>query len=165
VNWTRILLPPVLACCTAAVGAGENLKLVGQARLQYLFWPIYESRLYSPDGSYHESTRPLRLEIEYLRDIEAVELVEQTRSEWQRLPRVPAARQLWLEELSGLLPDVRPGDVLAVELDHREQSLFFCNDQYLGRITDPAFGRNFLAIWLSPESSRPELRRSLIGGT
>ena len=50
---------------------GGALQMVGQARLNVLFWPVYDSRLYSPDGRYAEGARPLRLEIQYLRDVEA----------------------------------------------------------------------------------------------
>jgi hypothetical protein len=43
------------------------------------------------------------------------------------------------------------------------RSTFLLNGKPLGSIDDPQFGPSFLAIWLSPDTSRPELRRSLIG--
>ena len=60
-------------------------------------------------------------------------------------------------------PDVKKNDVLAIALDSQGRSTFFLNGQTLGTIEDPGFGRDFLAIWLSPETSRPELRLALIG--
>ncbi len=154
-------------CLVALLLAGnaqaEQLQLVGQARLEVLFWSIYDSRLYTADGRYSDGQRPLRLELEYLRDIEAADLVEQTRNEWQHLQLRAAEKELWLQELARLWPDVREDDVLALEMSESGRSTFLLNGKPLGSIDDPQFGPNFLAIWLSPDTSRPELRRSLIG--
>jgi hypothetical protein len=60
-------------------------------------------------------------------------------------------------------PDVREDDVLALEMSASGRSTFLLNGKPLGSIDDPEFGPSFLAIWLSPDTSRPELRRLLIG--
>ncbi len=153
----------LLLFCLVVQASAQDLKLVGQARLQVLLWPVYDSRLYSADGRYREGQRPLRLELQYLRDIEAGDLVEQTRREWQRLPHTPPGQAQWLSALSGLWPDIRENDVLALVLDERGQSTFLYNGQRLGQIEDPAFGQSFLDIWLSTHTSQPELRLALIG--
>jgi hypothetical protein len=48
-------------------------------------------------------------------------------------------------------------------VDEQDRSSFSLNGRALGTIEDPGFGQDFLAIWLSPETSRPELRLALIG--
>lgn len=159
-RWVLVLLA-LLVPAMARADAGD-LQMVGQARLEVLWWPVYDSRLYSPGGIYVEGTRPLRLEIQYLRDIQAQDLIENTRKEWQRLGLV-GAQQQWLQDLVRLWPNVKKNDVLALALDKLGRSTFFLNGQALGTIEDPGFGRDFLAIWLSPETSRPELRLALIG--
>lgn len=153
----------LLALLLAGNAQAEQLQLVGQARLEVLFWSIYDSRLYTADGRYSDGQRPLRLELEYLRDIEAADLVEQTRNEWQHLQLRADEKELWLQELARLWPDVREDDVLALEMSESGRSTFLLNGKPLGSIDDPQFGPSFLAIWLSPDTSRPELRRSLIG--
>ncbi len=153
----------LLALLLGGNAQAEQLQLVGQARLEVLFWSIYDSRLYTTDGRYSEGQRPLRLELEYLRDIEAADLVEQTRNEWQHLQLRADEKELWLQELARLWPDVREDDVLALEMSESGRSTFLLNGKPLGSIDDPQFGPSFLAIWLSPDTSRPELRRSLIG--
>ena len=60
-------------------------------------------------------------------------------------------------------PDVKENDVLALVLDGGNKSTFLLNGEPLGSIDEPAFGQRFLDIWLSPETSRPELRLALIG--
>jgi len=153
----------LLALLLAGNAQAEQLQLVGQARLEVLFWSIYDSRLYTADGRYSDGQRPLRLELEYLRDIEAADLVEQTRNEWQHLQLRADGKELWLQDLARLWPDVREDDVLALEMSESGRSTFLLNGKPLGSIDDPQFGPSFLAIWLSPDTSRPELRRSLIG--
>ncbi|MEE4146733.1 MAG: chalcone isomerase family protein [Halieaceae bacterium] len=157
------LLCLALFVCGIARAGDDALQMVGQARLEVLWWPVYDSRLFTPGGAYTEGTRPLRLEIQYLRDIRREDLVENTRKEWQRLGVVGAQAQQWLDTVARLWPDVRKNDVLALALDNQDRTTFLLNGEVLGAIDDPGFGRDFLAIWLSPETSRPELRLALLG--
>ncbi|PLW83673.1 hypothetical protein CWI75_04820 [Kineobactrum sediminis] len=160
----RYLASVILAALlAAATQASDNLEMVGEARLSVMFWSVYDSRLYSEDGRYDPGQRPLRLEIEYLRDISASALVDRTGEEWDHLNLNHEGSQAWLEELRGLWPDVTKNDVLALDLDEQNRSTFLLNGEPLGVIEDPAFGEHFLAIWLSPDTSRPALRRALIG--
>jgi len=159
----RALLALALIISSAARAEGDALQMVGQARLEVLWWPVYESRLYSPGGDYVEGVRPLRLEIQYLRDVEAQDLVDHTRKEWQRLGVEGPQSEQWLRTLARLWPDVRKNDLLALVLDKQGRGTFYLNGKALGTIDDPGFGEDFLAIWLSPKTSRPELRLALIG--
>lgn len=138
-------------------------ELVGEARLSFLFWSVYDSRLYSLDGQYQEGQRPLRLEIQYLLDVDADDLVSRTMEEWQHQQLQHPRQQQWALQLASLWPDIREGDILAVELDEEGGNTFYRNGQILGGVDDAAFGAQFLAIWLSPATSQPELRLALIG--
>lgn len=158
-NCLTVGLMLALALPTAA----GSLKPVGEARLKVLFWPVYHSRLYSENGAYQRGQRPLRLEIEYLRDITAVQLVERTGQEWQSQNLTHENQQQWLVLLGTLWPDISKGDRLALELDADNRSRFYFNGEPLGEIADPDFGQQFLDIWLSPNTTRPELRSALIG--
>ena len=157
-----LLILTVVLCSKAGASVG-TLQMVGQARLEFMIWPIYDSRLYSIDGNYQEGQRPLRLDIQYLRDVDAEDLVKHTQSEWQRQGLSHVGEQQWLAMLSRLLPSVRKNDVLTLEVDEQGSSAFSVNGEPLGRIDDPHFGHHFLAIWLSPDTSRPELRQALLG--
>ena len=160
-----------LACTlslTAAAAASDipqqgNLQLVGEARLNVMFWSVYDSRLYTADGRYEPDQRPLRLEIQYLRDFEAKALVQRTGEEWDHLQLSHERREQWLQQLATLWPDVGKNDVIALEIDADNRSTFFFNNEKLGVIEDVDFGEHFVAIWLSPDTSRPSLREALIG--
>tara|TARA_R110001592_G_scaffold337300_1_gene623569 strand:+ start:177471 stop:177965 length:495 start_codon:yes stop_codon:yes gene_type:complete len=161
-NRAGLVLLAALFSLPVAADDGRWL-LVGEAQLKVLFWPVYNSRLYSADGEYLEGQRPLRLEIQYLRDVAAADLVENTQSEWDRLPAASLKSEQWLQTLAQIWPDVGVDDVLELQVDEAGRSAFLMNSQPLGGIDDPDFGKHFLNIWLSPDTSRPELRLALIG--
>ncbi|MDO8860333.1 chalcone isomerase family protein [Haliea sp. E1-2-M8] len=162
---TRFLASLVFGLlATTALAASSSLQMVGEARLNVMFFSVYDSRLYTEDGRYQQDQRPLRLEIEYLRKIKAKALVEQTDAEWDHLQVAHERRDAWLKELTALWPDVGKNDVIALELDADNRSTFYFNGEKLGMMEDADFGAYFVAIWLSPDTSRPALRAALLGG-
>lgn len=153
-----VLLPGLTFASTQ-----PHLQLVGEARLSVLFRDVYDSRLYTEDGRYREGQRPLRLEIRYLMDFKVDTLVEQTAKEWDHLKVDHPNRKDWLKQLHALWPDVDKGDTITLELGDNQASHFYLNDVPLGSVDDAAFGRHFVAIWLSPDTSRPRVREALLG--
>jgi hypothetical protein len=143
--------------------AETALQKVGEAKLKVLFFDVYRSTLFTPTGDYQPELRPLRLEITYLRDIAASDLVKQTGKEWRAQEMTHPRQQDWLDQLASLWPDVSDGDVIALQLGEDNIARFDFNDEYLGTIDDPDFGEQFAGIWLSPNTTRPALRKQLIG--
>lgn len=141
----------------------EELQLVGEARLKVLLWSVYDSRLYTGDGSYEEGQRPLRLEIQYLLDIKSDALVERTLEEWDAMGRRHPRQENWLEQLSNMWPDINKNDVLTLELAADNSASFRRNGELLGTIEDQDFGQQFIDIWLSTDCTRPSLRATLLG--
>ena len=90
-------------------------------------------------------------------------LIERTHAEWEAMGREHPRQDDWLTELQALWPDIQAGDVLTLDIDERGHAVFHRNGQALGAVDDPDFGQHFADIWLSPESTRPELRLALIG--
>ncbi|MEZ5503235.1 MAG: hypothetical protein R3E50_11560 [Halioglobus sp.] len=134
------VLLALLLCGRVAASQGP-LQKVGEARLNYLFWAVYDSRLYTRDGNYQDGQLPLRFEIQYLRDVDAADLLAHTREEWQRLGLSPGSERQWLQSLSRLWPDVRENDVLALEVDEAGRSAFLINGQPLGASKIPPLAR------------------------
>jgi hypothetical protein len=159
---TAALLAALALLC-ASGASGASLELVGEARLKVWLWPIYESRLFCEDGEYRSGELPIRLEIEYLRNVRARDLIRHTSKEWEQQGLDHPRQSEWLSFLDRIWPDVSREDVLALEVNDDGTSTFFLNGAPLGSIDDAAFGRHFLDIWLSPGTSRPELRARLIG--
>lgn len=138
------------------------VQLVGKAQFSVLFWDIYQSRLYTATGEYQGVNAPLIFEINYQRDIRKDELIERTIEQWQQLGLLASEYDAYISPLNTLWPDIKQGDTLALRLSN-SNSLFYFNDQYLGKIDDPKFAKTFLNIWLSENTSQPRLRKELLG--
>lgn len=140
------------------------LELVGEARFSFLFWDIYQSQLQTSSGQYPVDTEKESIfyEIQYLIDITQENLLESTVEQWQHVGISDNVYHKYITELSAIWPDISEGDTLAlfVQADH---SRFYFNGEYIGKIVEPAFAFDFLAIWLSEKTSEPELRRELLG--
>ena len=161
----RLFLSSLLLAIALPLAASEtDLVKVGQATLKVLFWDVYNSTLYSQDGRYKEGQLPLRLDIQYLLDIDSDALVARTAEEWDALGLEHENREEWLISLSSLWPDVTKNDVLTMDLDTDNRATFYSNGKLLGTIDDRAFGQSFIDIWLSPSTTRPKLRIALTGG-
>lgn len=140
-----------------------DMKKVGAAKLEMFFFDIYNSELYSTDGKYRKDDYPLALNINYLRNIKAQDLVDRTEQEWEKLGYSGEQIAPWLKLVNKLWPDIRKGDSLLLVVDQDLSSVFYFNGSKLGEISDSTFGPSFLAIWLDENCSYPKLRQKLIG--
>ena len=168
-TWWQVLpcaaasIASLTLCGALSAQPRGDLEAVGSATLRVFFFRIYDSTLYSPDGQYQGIEPGLTLVIDYNRNIPAQELIARTREEWQALAVYDAENEQWLEELHTLWPDISKGDSLTVEATESLSSRFYFNGENIGEIDSSRFTEEFLAIWLSPESSYPEQRRELVG--
>jgi hypothetical protein len=140
-----------------------ELEKVGEARLKFLLWSVYDSRLFTPSGDYREGDRPLKLEVTYLLDVKADALIDRTLTEWEAMGRSHPRQSEWAAKLASIWVDIRANDTLSLELDEANRATFRRNGELLGQIDDPEFGQEFVDIWLSPDCTRPELRMALLG--
>jgi hypothetical protein len=163
---TYRLLAILIALFFSGVTMAEplsGLKKVGEAKLKVLFWDVYNSTLYNQTGEYLEGQFPQALEIDYLRDIDAKDLIERTVDEWKKLDIEQITYERWIPLLSDIFPDIKKGDTLLLRVNDNLHSEFFFNGQTLGRISDSNFGKSFLRIWLDINCSYPKVRNQLIG--
>ena len=140
-----------------------DLQIVGEARLKFLFWQVYDSTLFSNSGTYKELEPNLALKISYRRKISAEQLIRRTREEWQKMSLLSSQTEEWLLSLAAILPDVNKGDLVILKVDEELASNFYFNGSFIGRLGSPAFTQAFLDIWLSEKGSYPELQRELTG--
>ncbi|WP_375057776.1 chalcone isomerase family protein [Zobellella sp. DQSA1] len=154
---------PILLFLAVPVWASplSDLTLVGEGKMRWLFWDLYQARFYSGDGRYRPGDFPQALALHYQRDIRQEDLLNATVEEWRRLG--VDWKPEWQQQLSRLWPSVRKRDELVLRADKDGVSRFYFNWQLLGEIVDPEFAPAFLAIWLSPDSRDPALTRQLKG--
>ena len=138
------------------------LKQVGTSTLRVAFFKVFDSALFTESGDWRDPRTSFRYELTYARSISGNFLVSQTTKEWDHLGFQDNRRSRWVEALKAIWPDVNKGDTIAFYVDAEGVSRFYFNGAWLGTINDPDFAPSFIAIWLSPDTSRPAHRDGLL---
>ena len=163
IYWLLAVLCTLVFSGVSMANPLDDLKIVGEAKLKVLFWDVYNSSLYSKTGEYQVGQYPQTLKINYLRDIDAEDLIERTQDEWEKLGIKQVTFSQWIPLLTNIFPDIKKGDTLLLSVSENQQSEFFFNGKTIGKITDQSFGKSFLHIWLDENCSYPKVRNKLIG--
>lgn len=162
--WLTVLAPAAHAADWLA------WRRVGEATLTWGPFTVYHSQLRTPNGRYDGPQQDRALIITYQRDIDREALVDATRDQWQAqgiLQQEPRS-EAWLRMLQGIWPDVAPGSQLAFVVRGGEGQFWYRASAAqtaftpLGPRQSAAFSTRFLAIWLDPRTTYPELRQQLI---
>lgn len=148
---------------SASTQLTQNLKMVGQGEMSWLFIDLYEASLYSENGQYEQRAYPQALNIVYQKDITKSHLISATEKEWKKLSLNEQQYPYWLAALDQLWPDIKKGDELLFMVENDGRGFFYHNDQLLGGINSRQFSDAFLSIWLSKNTSEPALRKQLLG--
>lgn len=142
--------------------ADTQFNKVGEARMEYLFWDVYDATLYTPSGTYTAKQAPVKFTLTYLRDFDAKDIVKATNEQWQHLGK-PQLSERYADTLLSIWPNIKKGESLTLLTDQQGYSTFFHNENQIGRINDATFAEDFLAIWLSENTSEPTIRNQLLG--
>ena len=90
----------LLLAAIASASPTDELNRVGEARLRYFLFHIYDSTLFSADGVFSGIEPKLALQIDYQRRIKAGRLLDQTREEWMKQSLYDDASEDWLRQLA-----------------------------------------------------------------
>lgn len=161
------LAPPSLSDLPAeAREAIAEASLSGTGKLTFYGLDVYQSSLWVAPSFKHArfEDHSFALELQYLRDFSADAIAQRSLEEMQRLQALSDDQSTqWLSALrQALPPSVKKGDRL-IGL-HRPGAgvVFWNNGKRSGEVRDAEFARQFFAIWLSPKTSEPKLRRALL---
>ena len=141
-------------------------RLVGKGVLRFFGLRVYEARLWAapgfPPGDY--ARHPFALELVYDRKLEGMAIAERSIAEMRRVGSFTEeqARQ-WLELMKQAFPDVQAQDRLLGLNDGQGEVRFFHNGRQTAQLRDAEYARLFFGIWLSPQTSAPAMRSSLLG--
>lgn len=138
-------------------------QLVGEGEMEVFWFDVYSARLYSKTGKYYPSQYPLKLDISYQRSISSKDLVTATVEQWQHLKIDNQDIKRWQKLINNLWPEVTSGDQLTFVAYSADSGIFYFNHNQLSVINNKKFAESFLGIWLSINTSRPQLRAQLIG--
>ncbi len=140
-------------------------NLIGQAKFTYWGIDIYQASLWSSDSNLSPEqwdSKPLALELLYLRDFKGADIAKRSIDEIHGQSPLPKPKaQAWQKNLESLLPNVGKGQTLTgIYLPNAGMQLMF-DGAYLGEIKDPELAKKFFDIWLSKQTSAPDLRKKL----
>jgi hypothetical protein len=167
----KLIVGGVLALSAAPAWAGletyNTLKTtpVGQTRLTWLIWDVYDATFYAKKPQVGtRKAPPYALELTYLRSLNPAQVAAKTVEEMARLGFTDAARlAVWEPQLERMFGEINAGTKLAAVKNADGSTTFIKNaSQVAGTIVDPLFGQKFFAIWLSENTLRPDLRRELL---
>ncbi|MGA0804921.1 MAG: DUF2878 family protein [Pseudohongiellaceae bacterium] len=155
------LLPAADARAEDAAAARQQ-RLLGTASLSWFFRPIYDAELYvdNPEFSF-PSPQDFTFLLEYRLNLKQEQIVKETLRQWQR--QGVAVEQHWVDRLHALIPDVRAGDRLILQVEDGSRARLLHNDEAVGSVDDVAFINAFAGIWLAENTTRPDLRNQLLG--
>ncbi|NMP15192.1 hypothetical protein [Thalassotalea sp. Y01] len=159
------LVAVTLLVLTFTISALEqhSWRQVGKAKLEVLFWDVYQARLYTPDGNFKGIKGPLKLHLTYYIDIDGADLAEETGNQWQEMQFEHADNNTWLRQLKQVFPDLQENDSLTMVLDDNDVGYLLHNENLIYRFEPSVQLNQFLAIWLSDKSTRPKLMTKLTG--
>ena len=136
---------------------------VGQGRLTYLFWDVYDATLYAPKGAWTKE-KPFALQLSYLREIEGKQIADRSVVEMRDLGITDEIKlATWHSQMRRIFPNVNDGISLTGVYTGKGDTIFYLGDVQIGRIEDPEFSNAFFKIWLDENTSSPDLRKKLLG--
>jgi hypothetical protein len=163
-SFALALLLPLPPIAFASLDKGKTHWLpVGQATLSVLFWDIYDASLYSDTGTFNQINGPLKLELNYFRNISQDEIIKETEKQWRKLKKLDQANKHWLTLVGPMFPDIKKGDQLSFTLQKDNSALLHFNQELIAKLEPSQSNSDFLAIWLSAQSSFPQVTKRLTG--
>lgn len=152
------MLRPVVLCLLILVGhsvkaspiasAVPDAELRGQATFRFLGAPLYRARLFTPSGARLDWESVFALELTYLRNLTATDLVEGTLRELKRMGGGLPQRA----KLASCFLDVRKGDSYTAITDGPHRLKFWLNNTQICSLSHPDITNRFMKIFLGDNS-------------
>ena len=128
-----------------------------------MLWDVYEATLYAPEGIWRKD-RPFALSLHYLRDISGREIADRSVQGMRKQGYIDEITlAAWYSQMRSIFPDVQNGTVLSGIFIPGRDTFFYEGDRLIGIIKGDLFAQWFFGIWLSENTSEPQLRKKLLG--
>jgi len=144
----------------------RSARLQGQGLMRYFGFAVYRARLWVPSRIDAQAwwQQPFALELVYDRALDGAAIAERSLMEMQRQTTLTSDQQTqWLGWMRQAFPNVQSGDRLsAVHAAQQPGLRLYHNGAVRQSSSDREFARLFTGIWLSPQTSQPQLRQALL---
>ncbi|MDI1226803.1 MAG: chalcone isomerase family protein [bacterium] len=137
----------------------------GAASLSKLMFHVYDATLWT-DADPWSMGKPFALRLKYGMDFKGKNLAERSVDEMNDQSQLtPGQEKGYYKQLAILFPDVKKGDTITAIYLPAKGTRLYHNGAYKGSITDTAFSKRFIGIWMSEKTSEPKMRKQLITKT
>jgi Chalcone isomerase-like len=142
-----------------------SATLSGSGRMRAYGFQIYDAALWTAPGFRADdfARHAFALELSYLRDFTGQNIAKRSVDEMRRIGSFTDEQaETWLRAMQVAFPDVKKGDRITGVHQPGVGAQFLTNGKPTGEVRDPQFARLFFGIWLSPNTSQPQLRQALL---
>lgn len=143
-------------------------RLAGEGDYTWFGMRIYQAQLWVGPQGYQgaaSETAPFVLELHYARALDGKKIAEASYEQMRKIGAgTPEQRLAWLSTMQRIFPDVKEDQRIAgvYRAGIAPGVRFYLDGKVLADVTDGDFARAFFAIWLSPSTTAPKLRASLL---
>ena len=153
---------PTMASKTGLENLVPEAALVGEGRLNYMIWEVYDAALFAPKGQWDQD-KPFALKLSYLRSLKGKAIADRSVEEMRKQGFSDEVKlATWHSQMREIFPDVDADVSITGIRTENGETVFYKNNEEIGRIRDLEFSKTFFNIWLSPKTSEPELRAQLL---
>jgi hypothetical protein len=140
-------------------------KPYGTGTIKLVVVPVYDAALWT-DAPQWSMTAPFALSLTYHMGFSSAEIVARSEKEMRRDDPAlsPAALAAFGKAMARVMPSVARGDRVTGLSMPGGKVEFFHNGRATGAVGAPGFAKAFFGIWLSPRTTEPALRTSLLRG-
>ena len=146
----------------------QTPTLIGRGKLTYWGFDVYLASLWASEASVNAEQwqmQRIALELNYLRDFKGADIAKSSIDEIHAQSSLPKSKAtLWLKTLEDIFPNINKGQTLVGIYIPNVGAQFLYENALIGEIKDLELAKRFFDIWLSPQTSAPQLRKRLFAG-
>ncbi len=134
----------------------HNLKVWG--------FKVYNIQLLSEIKNFSYQNK-FAIIINYQRDFTKNNLIEKSLEEISRINNIKDKTliKIYQNKLEEIFFDVKKGDRKTAFFDPKNGVKLYFNGKFVGEISDLIFAKRFVDIWLSDQSSYPQMTKAILG--
>lgn len=160
-----VLLPVFAAVADKPSEVAAYIKAerpYGAATLKKFVFHVYDAELWT-DAAEWNMKKPFALRLSYAMNFTGRDLAQRSIDEMNGQKKLTAVQKKdYFQQLDLLFPDVSKGDTITAIYLPAKGTRIYHNGSYISSITDVGFSARFIGIWMSPETSEPEVRKQLL---
>ena len=140
-------------------------RLAGQGTFRWFGLKIYDAQLWVGRDGYRPQASAVKfaLDLRYARSLQGKKIAEASDEQIAKLNLGSAQqRATWKAAMTQVFPDVQDGSHLTGIYLPNQGARFYLDGKPIGDIMDADFAQAFFAIWLSPNTTAPQLRDALL---